>query len=175
QTSVSSQDDLISLTPQPSAEPFQQADEPRNHPMENEKEDGRRVCAARHLKTSRCCRVSDHRRSTRKAERKPAQHRGSGSRAERNGQPGRLRRITASVVTEESTMVIEPRADPKRGSSGKSIGYARTRFWRRTGGSGVGCGLAPTGSAASESVADSISSMRRILRVFSLFDEPKIR
>jgi len=96
-------------------------------------------------------------------------------RAERNGQPGRLRRITASVVTEESTMVIEPRADPKRGSSGKSIGYARTRFWRRTGGSGVGCGLAPTGSAASESVADSISSMRRILRVFSLFDEPKIR
>src|SRR5207302_9976976 len=127
QTSVSSQDDLISLTPQPSAEPFQQADEPRNHPMENEKEDGRRVCAARHLNTSRCCRVSDHRRSTRKAERKPAQHRGSGSRAERNGQPGRLRRITASVVTEESTMVIErPEPTPKEAAlENQSVTRAR--------------------------------------------------
>jgi len=38
---------------------------------------------------------------TRKVERKPAQHRGSGGRAERNGQHGRARRITASVVTEE--------------------------------------------------------------------------
>src|SRR5207244_2792079 len=68
----------------------------------------------------------------RQAERKPAQHRGSGGRAERNGQPGRARRITASVVTEESAMVIEPTANTKKRPLRKINRLRAHAVWRRT-------------------------------------------